>query len=411
MVVRLTPPLPALALALLPLTACGDTPTEPPVPYISMRLCVGDWVVAVQNEGRAWTGVPSRNGVVEFLATERLGIAAARVVPRSPFLHVLYLTAPQVRDYFACGPGGAIPPSSFTGVVVGLGGDEYTEVTYGGGSSATVSWLDSTFEAYVLPGENDLVATHQPAFTIAQHVDRAIIRRAQAYPPDTGITLDFQAGEAFALAGHTLHWTSPYAFLQVNFRTASGNNNLLQYSYAGAPGSGEAVHDETLYSIPASRLAPGDLHELYLGSDQRSVDLYYHEPQDRTLELGPPANQPMFTTLGSSPRYRFRVAVPSLPAYGGGISVTYGQQMQPGMTSRSIVSLEASNEFFNGAPGVWNLEVPDLSGIPELAGWTGLPPGDYEWAVFTTSVWGMRPALATDGLLVRSATVSGTRRQ
>lgn len=392
--------------AALALSACGEGPTEPPVADTLMRLCVGDARVAVRNEGRPWIPVPTQNGVAEFLATERLGLVLARLDPQSPFVRVLYLTAAQAQVY-ACKSSEPVPPSTFTGVVGGLGTGEHADIAYGGGSMATVSWIDSTFGAYVLPGSNDLVATHQPPYATAQHVDQAIIRRAQSYPADTEIRLDFGSPEAFPLAEHALRWTSPYAWIQVNFRTASGTDNLLQSSAAGVPGSGESPHDEIVYSIPASRLAPGDLHELFLSSDDRTIRLYYHEPQDRTVVLGPPGSQPVFTTLGTSLHSRIRVEVPSQPEYAGSIGVSYAQSVQPGMTTRIVASLEASREYFNGTPAAWRLEVPDLSGMIDF----DFPPGDYDWGVTIFSAWGWgRPELASDGSLQRSASVYGTRR-
>ena len=404
--------------ALISVASCADDPVAPPAPATSVRLCwAGDWL-AIRNEGRAWTRVARQpDGSATFLATDRLAIARAGLASPSPWLRVEYVTAAQLvarqRD---CGVGRMPPTGRVAGVVTGLPDQAHVEVMYGGRSHATASSYAPTFTLYALDGANDLLALRWPDMSAS--ADRAILRRAQSYADGASVTLDFGSAEAFPLATHTVRWTGPSAHVQVNFLTGqdvlygrgAGNRNFLHSEVVGT-GEASIAREMIVRSLPADRLAPGDMHQLMLSSGSRSLLLFYHVPAERALVLGPPAAAPTFTTLATSPRLRFRADVPAQPEYGGSVHLHYAPTIQPGMTVRPSLSLLMTREYLGATPATWRLEVPDLSGVDGLPSSVDIPPGDHEWWLYLSSAeyaWDAEDA--TDGQQVRHASREGTRR-
>ena len=417
---RFSIPLPALPAlpALLALTAAcgGDAPSEP-APTAPLTLCAREQWMAYRNEDGGWTRLASGSLTpVTFEATERLAVASASGIGMpnvTPHLRVDFLTAGQARRQFACPEGGGPPITSGTvsGIAYGIASGGWAQLQYGGRSGvSTLRADDPRFSLWALDGDNDLVAARWPTDQLQpDHADRAIVRRAQRYAAGSSIALDFASDEAFPLVPHTLSWTGPTAHVQLNFLTAEGNDLLLQSTVTGAVPA-DAPRSAPLYSIPAARLAPGDLHQLAVGGDFRSVWLWYREPADRTITWGPPANEPAFRTVGTSPTVRLRMDVASQLEYGASISASLRQfAVTNGFLGATIlVSMTATREYFGGTPREWTLEMPDLSRVPGFENVLGLRPGEYEWGFsVTSSPFGSGPADATDGMVIRRAWGAG----
>lgn len=407
------------AVALVPLAAalaCSDAPSGP-APTAPLTLCASEWM-AYRNEGGAWTrAVADPDGKVRIDATARLAIASASGMNTPnvvPHLRVDFLTAEQARVRFlrTCGDGTFSPTSgTFSGVAQGIVAGGWADVRYGGVGASTLRADNPRFTLSAFDGARDLVATRWPSEQLMpDHADRVILRRAQRYTAGSSIALDFASDEAFPLAQHTVSWTGPRAHLQVNLLTADGNDVVLQSSNTSTPGIGDGASSTPLHSIPAARLAAGDLHQLMLGGGRRSVWLYYHEPRDRAVTFGPPASQPRFVTVGTSPNVRLRVEVPSQPEYGTFISASLSQFAVTngyyGATNR--VYMTATREYFGGTPRTWILEMPELSRVPGFQNVFGLHPGAYEWGLtVTSSPYWFRPSDATGGTTIRYASGSG----
>ncbi len=389
-----------MAFAFVACATSTDNPTAP-VANVALRLCPGGSWFAYRNEGGAWTHLPGQNGTFEFVTTERLAIAMARPAlgGASSDLRVNFVTATQAEAVYGCRNATPTPVGRVSAVVRGRAADEYAEVSYGG-SAATVGLIDSTTLLVAYAGATDLVATR---FTprAPDHADRVIVRRAQNYPAGASIAVDFSSSEAAALAEHVLTWNGSGGHVQVNYRTATGNNNVLQSTLVGVSGSGDMVRSTTLYSIPSARQVSGDIHELYLGQNQRAVTLFYRDARDRSLTVGPPASRPTFTTLATSPYVRLKVDIASQPEYDASVNLLFQQ-------AGALVSIGATKEYFGGTPQTWSLTIPDLSGIEGFDGAAGLKPGRFDWSMGVTSQpFVFAPLLATDGLVVRSASGFG----
>ena len=400
------------AIAIASLAACGDEPSAPrPEPSVPMRLCLyGAWA-AYRNDGGQWTrSTGDLAGVHEFLATERLELASARVDTLSPFLRIEQATGPQLAAMYGCRD--PIPPASGTVAVAlrGVDADGFVYLSYGPGQGNYVSGSQTSTEVYARTGVHDLVATRNPPFGVPEHADRIIVRRALAYAAGASTELDFLSAEAFAPVEHVLRWTGPRAHVQLNFFTVRGNDHVFLSKVVGDSDTPDQERSTTIYSMPSSRLAGGDIHRLFVAGDDREVDVYYREPRDLTLAFGAPASQPTFTTVASAPYVRVRLGLASQPEYGGAVSVLLRQDGVPGVKSRTHVSLLVTKEYLGATPRTWTMTVPDLTGVG-LPEWMGLEPGPFEWFLNVSSELRLlEPLTKPDGHVVRSAGTSGERR-
>jgi hypothetical protein len=389
--------------------ACGDG-AGGPVSASPITLCLlTDWL-AYRNERGAWTRVSSSTGAFAFKATSRLAIAWARVDPRAPMLRVEYLTAEQARATYPCAMGPTAVPGTVSGTVQGLADGDYLDVTHGRFGRATTSWTEPVFSLFAFEGTNDLVATRFPTRVSADRIDRIVLRRAQSYTAGSTVALDFASAEAFAPAERRLRWTGPRASVQVNFVTATGNDHVLQSTILGSVGAGDQVVDATIYTLPASRLATGDVHQVAIGDGVRQVVHYMRTLRDVTASFGPAANEPVFATVATAPRARVRATVQSQPEYDAFATLQIQQPNAAG-TARLAVTITATREHFGGTPDAWPLELPDLSAIDGWDDVLALGDREFEW---TLNVSGRSPYFsprdAADGLVLRGASTKGRRR-
>ena len=395
--------------AVATLLACrgSDAPTAP-LASVPVTLCVAGWL-AYQNDGAPWVRATSQGGRYSFAATDRLAIAWQTVAAgASSYLSVEYLTADQAVATYGC--RSSLTPAGVASVVVrGFSLPMFAEVRYGVGGMSTYT-PDTPFNLYVYQAAtDDLVATRVEPPGIAT---RAIIRRAPSYANGASVSVDFASAEAFALAEHALRWTGPEAHVQVNFRTATGpgsepSGNVLQSIVSGPSGSGDGARRTTLYSIPSSHTAPGDLHYLRLGGNERSVELVYREARDRDLIFGPPANTPSFTTVATSPNRRIRATVTAQPEYDRRVSVLFVQRAT-GMANGHIIQMAATKEYLRGTPQIWSLTMPDLSIVDGFDRNAYPTAGDYEWVLSASSQpLDFKVETAREEQIFRSATRNG----
>lgn len=389
--------------------ACSDG-TSSPVATSPITLCqLADWF-AYRNERGAWTRVTSPTGAYAFDATPRLAVAWARTDPRAPLLRVEYLTAEQARATYSCTTGPTPIPGTVSGRVQGLADGDYLDVSHGRFARASTSWTEPVFSFFAFGGTSDLVATRFPTRVSADRVDRIILRRAQTYAGGSTVALDFASSEAFAPAERPLRWTGPRASLQVNLYTATDNDHVLQSTIIGDAGAGAQPVETTIYTLPASRLATGDVHQVAVGDGVRQVAHYMRALRDLDVTFGPAANEPTFAVVATGSRSRLRVTVASQPEYDA-FTTLFIQQPNAAGTARLGITILATREHFGGTPDTWPLELPDLSALDGWDDVLALGDREFEW---TLNVSGRPPSFsprdAADGLVLRGASTKGRRR-
>lgn len=368
-----------------------------------------DWF-AYRNDGGAWTRVTSPTGAFAFEATSRLAIASARVDPRSPAVRVEYLTAEQARATYPCATGPTPIPGTVSGTVQGLADGDYLDVSHGRFARASTSWTEPVFSFFAFGGTSDFVATRFPTRATADRVDRIVVRRAQSYAPGSTIALDFASAEAFAPAERLLRWTGPRASLHVELYTATGNEHLLQSTIIGDAGTSDQLVETTIYTLPASRLAAGDVHQVSIGDGVRQVAHHMRTLRELTAAFGPAAVEPVFVTVATGPRSRVRATVASQPEHDALATLSIQQPDATG-AARLGIMITATREHFGGTPRAWPLELPDLSAVDGWDDVLALGDREFEW---TLEVSGRSPFSsprdAADGLVLYSASARGRRR-
>jgi hypothetical protein len=401
-------------MLLAALGGCGsDGPSVPagPIADIPVRLCTtADWF-AYRNEGDRWTRLVPRDGEMTFDATARLAFALANA-GAAPQLHVEYLTASQLVAIYGCDRVvQAVPAERIGGVVRGLAAGGQAQVAYGRFGSF-VTALDTTYDLPVDGGSSDLVAARLPGFSSLVRADRVILRRAQRYPAGTDLPIDFAAAEAFAPEERELRFDGVFAYVLVQFWTATTRPFLggvdLQSASVGEAGAGSESHRLPLFGIPVSRLLDGDMHRVMLDDMAgRKAEAYYRAPRDLSIAFGPPAPLPTFVTEATTPNRRLRAEIPVQAEYDAGAWMF----VHPTGAAGGSVMLSATREYFGGTPTVaWSLAVPDLTGVDGFETRFGLPSsGQLRWSMAVTGRPGgeLAPLVPTDGLTFRSAARDG----
>jgi hypothetical protein len=400
----------AIAALALSVVACGDSTA--PDDRITLYFCEVAWA-AYQNEGEPWTSFPSTPREATFRATDRLAIATMNT--SSSQLTVYYLTAEQAKATFTCNapPSGTISTKQLHGSVAGVASDATVSISMGR-NLALATPTSPTFQVDAVGDKAaDLVATHNPPASDAPNspvsirTDKLIIRRGENHANGATMpVLDFSSAEAFAP--------------QPNALTIDGlpstANNMVQASQSVVTQRGsyaflrydlyQGNNPVIMYSLPTSRVADGDLHQIQVSTQGRTILFYYQSPADRTLSVGPTPFLPLFTQPASPSDPVLRIDVTSQADYGSGITVDLSQ-FRP--TANNFVRISASKEYFGGTPVKWSLTVPDLTSVPGFSPSWGLSTGTTQWTVGVGGVpYGFSPATARDGDIYRSANVSSS---
>lgn len=393
---------PITVLTLLMLAACDDA-TAPTTESITLDICDGSHWIAYQNDGARWTLLGQGDGVYTFAATRRLGIARARFQAHASMITVDYLTPEQAVEKLGCAPGAALPGGPLSGSIAGLTGFQWATVYFNG------------IGTYLPPGSDSwqMPAQPIPATLLAARYDsaaglanRIIIRRDRAYASGTTVPLlDFDSDEGFAPQVNTLSFTGPHALASVWYLTR-GWEHALSSVPMGPLGDEVIPRTAVLYSLPAARQVPGDIHVLNLQSDSRVAQHYFREASDRALTLGPPLAAPTFTTVATDPYRRARAELPWQPEYGQAVSINMAQLTA---TRSSRVTLNATREYFGEAPAVWSLTLPDFSRVAGFQLDGAFAEGEFSWSATATGRrFGLSPANAHDGETALFASRQGT---
>ena len=311
-----------------------------------------------------------------LLRNRTIGTRATAYASRSMVdgfaLSIFYGTQTELnaRGTTRCLPGMG---KTLTGTVAGLAPQQTANISLGP-SSESVSNPGTTYQLTDVPdGPLDLVASRTTSaingtsfdFTL----DELIIRRALNFANNATIpVLDFSAAEAFDPAQANITIGNPngeLGYAITSFFTASGSGVLGATLIAeGLPGAGPFKY----YGIPTARQIAGDLHlatafafpSLTTTDQFRFVGLYFKDPTDRTVTLGPALTAPTVSTAATTPYVRFRATAP--------IQTQYNKFVQAMLTQNTIareVNIFASEGYLSGATS-YDFTVPDFSGV---AGW------------------------------------------
>lgn len=382
-----------------------------PTPYIPLTICAGEWV-AVRNDGGDWTRLEGQ-GRYSFLATDRVAIADVNHTESVTSVYVRYLGALEVTRYYRCGSSAALQPAaSVRGVAAGLRAGEYTNISYGHASALA----SSTDAAFLLPTLNnaDLIAVHLHPDT---GLGRLIARRALTLTPNDSVILDWNSSEPFAPATSALRWTGGRGWLQVNLRTATGNDLVIQ-SEAVGQGTAEGAQEARIKALPNAKGVASDAYVALFGmnygaADQRTLRFAYRTLRDMSVRFGAAVNAPTFTRTPRQGGIGLRIQVPSQPDYDGSLSFLLQQDLTnaAGSVSRLYVWLSATNAYYGGVPASWTLELPELSALSGFSSYQKLQDAPFSWNLSGANLANVAPDSAlAEGVEARVATRSGTSR-
>jgi len=182
-------------------------------------------------------------------------------------------------------------------------------------------------------------------------------------PPNGSVLapLDFSGAESFApFVGTTsvLGLNGEMVDVSDGLITATGSSvELFDAWYRGSTFG--------LFGLPADRLAPGDLYQLFVSAQPagsihsaRGVMSYIHTLTNQTVSLGPIPPVPSVRTLSTTSPPRFEVTVGRQDAYRGTLLLVFTQGAAAG--DREL-RLYMTADYLGGAPSSWDVSTPDLS--------------------------------------------------
>ena len=256
--------------------------------------------------------------------------------------------------------------------------------TLGPSSATIVGGAGTAFQLTKVPdGALDLIASRSSTNSV---VDKVIIRRGLNQPDGSTIpVLDFDAAEAFAPA------TANVTVGNLNGEAAEVSTLYFTSSGAGgavlAPATVPGPSPYTYYGVPAAKQAAGDLHLVQAAAypnsqdltQSRSSALFFKDPTDRTVTLGPALSPPTVSPAATTPYVRFRATGPIQTQYSKAVVAVF---TQANATQFHHAVISASEGYLAGA-FTYDLTVPDFTGV---SGW------DNDWgpAAGTTTEWIVR---------------------
>lgn len=369
---------------------------------------VPTWFAVKDGDG-PWQAVTPVGNTFDFnVSSDRVGIAWVISDADGPELTVQFLGAAEVASV---GEQQCSGPKTIAGTTVGVGPLNTAYVSMGGASAVVIGSGGPNFTLEgVRDGTVDLFGTNTAlnfgagTFTLEQiYLERGLD------PVDGSVvTVDFTGPDAFAPGSATL--------------TANGLDGdqaivTMIYSTPGASGvllnqiTPSAATTRSFPTVPADRQGADDLHGLTLSTlppgagplgAYRSATLFFRDPTDRTITMGPDLGDTNFDTGTTAPYLRPRVTYTRQAEYNRYFFVNYQQDV-----ADRYVTVFATDDYLDGAD--IDLIVPDFSGT---AGWNdawGLVPGETMTFAFTASGWPGPGDVAPEALAEGLQTVSGIR--
>jgi hypothetical protein len=347
---------------------------------------VPDWF-AVKDGGGAWQEVTPAGDTFDFsAASDRVGVAWVVNGVDGPEVTVQFLGAGEVASV---GEQQCPGTKSVTGTTVGVGaldnavismGDADAFVTGAAGTDFTLEGVrDGTVDLF---GTKSTVDVGSGTFVL----DRLYLERGLNPADGSSVTVDFTGADSFDPGS---------ANLTVN--GLGGEQAIVTMVYS-TPGSSAVLFNQPNPStaatrpfptVPAARQEADDLHGLTLTTvpagasplgDFRSNTLFFRDPVDRTMTLGPDLGATDVDTGVTAPYLRPRVTYARQAEYGRYYFVNYQQD-----ASDRDVTLVITDDYLDGAD--IDLIVPDFSGVSGWSNFWGLVPGETMNFAFTASGW------------------------
>jgi len=358
----------------------------------------GAWTRVLPNSGTTTyeLSVPSGKGGLAFVYSHNILAATGT------YLYVTYADfTPQ--GFSSADVGMVCGSRTVNGSVANVGATEQATVTLGE-IQAGASPGAGTFPLYQLSnvgsGPQDLFAGRGAFSGTTFAVNKVILRRALS-PADnsTLALLDFDA-DGFVPASANVTVTglgADSAFVSSSFTArlgsglVEGGGVLNSFVYRAASGA------QPYAAIPLAQLTTNDIQYLIAGATGanagREAWLFFRNPLNQTLALGPDLNTPTVTKLVTAPNARPRVQLASQTEYNRLIVALFTQTA----LNRGVF-VQATPGYYGGVPATWDVTMPDLSAAAGGNSAWGLRDGTpIEWSVLAQGGALLGGDLATDG--------------
>lgn len=359
---------------------------------------------AVRDGVGPWTPIdPDGDRFTFSAASDQIGVAYVEVGPLGDVDVFVYFVGP---DELAPELGAPCPDTKTVhATVAGLGAMNRAFLSFPGSPAMVLPGEGATFED-VPVGPVDLIGARMlfDAGSGTESVDRLLLRR-NLDPPDGGtIDADFNGTGAFAPLSRTLTLTSlngEEALLGLRYGTSNGNGALGPTLGAPSPANTRAFA-----AVPSEEQETDDLHHLSAmtlstqGTEGRRGEVYFHDPVDQQIDLGPALGATQVSVVSSDPYVRLRVQYTPQPDYNR--LWLLGYDRTGGGANWSVA---VTDDYLGDAD--LDVMAPDFSGV---GGWDnawGVEPVSeigYSFTAMGYAHGGLLPSLApADGLRVHSA--------
>ena len=296
-------------------------------------------------------------------------------------LSIVYGTQAELNSQ---GTNRCLPGTGKTvnGSVANVDPGQAATATLGPSSATIVGGSGTTFQLTKVPdGALDLIASRSTTNSV---VDKVIIRRGLNQANGSTIpVLNFDAAEAFVPA------TANITVGNLNGEVAAISTLYFTSFGSGASGAGLASANVpgpgpyTYYGVPAAKQAAGDLHLVQAAAypssqdltQSRSSALFFKDPTDRAVTLGPALTLPAVSPAATTPYVRFSATGPIQTQYSKAVVAIFTQAN----TEFRQAVISASEGYLAGS-FTYDLTIPDFTGV---SGW------DNNWgpAAGTTTLW------------------------
>lgn len=415
------------ALLVSLVSACSSdapAPTEPggppPTPSaVDVAYCRGAepaWVAFQDGDG-AWTrSQPIASGAYTTFhhdfASNRGGLATAVQFASGLTSLTIRYGAPAELETFSdtsFGQCSSEALSRASGTVAGLDTNDVALISTGYAvRDLAYPEAGGDFELRgLLAGPQEILVTRGTRVNGLTPVTGMILRRIPTLAEGATIPVfDFRSAEVFQPEVHTVTFAGLAgegitAF--TGLRTAHSDNVVTFLT--GAAGA----TTRPFYSIPESRLEPGDLQRVGASTAPvanviRSASVYFRSPADRTLAFGAVPIAPVLSVVGTAPTLRLRAHFAAQADYDRFAAINFQQGQN------TLVSLSMTRAYAELAADGYDLVVPELSAVQGFdARWALRQAGAMLWTSSRIGgTLGLGPnAVPTDGATMRGASDAG----
>lgn len=381
------------ALGLLSSCQLGENFKPAPPIEITIDFCDHEAPIwfAHQSGSEAWqVGGGGAGATYTFTAAGQTAIAFVRQREGLYRTEVIFTNALDLEDVSNLQCAEEQGTKEVHGTVAGLADPQVGLVAMNFANAYVTATQNSYTLSDLVNQPLDLIASRIDFVTDAQHANKIIIRRA--LNPTNGATLtalNFDS-EGFQPPSHTASVTgvgaNDFAYLVNNFFSQLETSHVLSTVDGITDGLTSFV------AVPTNQLATRDYHDLFVVATSptgsvRGIEQFFTTPANQSLILGPDLVDPIVTTISTDPHVRMRTELDGQFDYSTVVSTEYRQQTQF-FTIEFLMTVSAS--YLGGTPFVWDIPMPNFSGLDEFnEAWT-LQPGVIDWTV--TAYYG-RPSL------------------